>query len=120
MSCQNGKRDFRSLSFGSRLRFGNGSMRPQHCMIQNRKSGSRTLAEHIEQLLCDLRCSERPGGGDLRRMISNAKGVWKFHPQKTRLYGWAPKEGCLVIMTGALETETKDKTKGECEQTKAR
>lgn len=74
--------------------------------------GSRTLAEHIEQLFCDLRCSERPGAGDLRRMMPNKKGIWKFHPQKTRLYGWAPKEGCLVVVSGALEADTKDKTKG--------
>jgi hypothetical protein len=46
------------------------------------KSGSRTLAEHIEQLFCELRCSERLGGGDLRRMMPNAKGIWKFHPEK--------------------------------------
>lgn len=76
------------------------------------KSGARTLADHIEQLFCDLRCSDRPGAGDLRRMMPNTDGVWKFHPHKTRLYGWAPKPECLVVITGALESETKDKTKG--------
>jgi hypothetical protein len=74
------------------------------------KTGSRTIAEHIEQLFCDLRCSERPRAGDLRRMMPNPKGIWKFHPEKTRLYGWAPKQGCLVVISGALESETKDKT----------
>lgn len=76
------------------------------------RSGSRTPAEHIEQLFCELRCSKRPGAGDLRRMLPNPKGIWKFHPEKTRLYGWAPKKECLVVVTGALESETKDKTKG--------
>jgi hypothetical protein len=74
------------------------------------KSGARTLAEHIEQLFCDLRCSERPGAGDLRRMMPNSKGVWKLHPAKTRLYGWAPKKECIAVIAGALESETKDKT----------
>jgi hypothetical protein len=76
------------------------------------KSGGRTLAEHIEQMFCDLRCSERPGGGDLKRMMPTNKGVWKLHPAKTRLYGWAPKKECIAIITGALEIETKDKAKG--------
>lgn len=76
-------------------------------------SGGRTLAEHILQLFCDLRCSERPAAGDLKRMLPTPKGVWKLHPPKTRLYGWAPKQGCLAIVAGALEHETKDKTKGD-------
>jgi hypothetical protein len=76
------------------------------------KVGGRTLAEHIEQMFCDLRCSKRPAAGDLRRMMPNNKGVWKLHPTKTRLYGWAPKQDCLAVVTGALESATKDKTKG--------
>lgn len=76
------------------------------------KIGGKTLAEHIEQLFCDIRCSERPAAGDLRRMVPNAKGIWKLHPNGTRLYGWGAKEECIVVVTGAIESETKDKTKG--------
>ncbi|WP_161491842.1 hypothetical protein [Bradyrhizobium centrolobii] len=76
------------------------------------KVGGRTLAEHIEQLFCDLRCAKRPGGGDLRRMMPATKGVWKLHPVKTRLYGWAPKSDCLAVVTGSMESETKDKSLG--------
>jgi hypothetical protein len=79
---------------------------------EKQKVGGRTLAEHIEQIFCDYRCSQRPGAGDLRWMMPNKKGVWKLHPAKTRIYGWAPKLDCLVIVCGARESDTKDKTKG--------
>ncbi|MGY3034756.1 hypothetical protein ACVIIV_003926 [Bradyrhizobium sp. USDA 4354] len=77
------------------------------------KIGGKTIGEHIEQMFCDLRCSERPGGGDLKRMRPTNKGVWKFHPAGARLYGWAAKEECMVVVTGALEAETKDKTRAD-------
>jgi hypothetical protein len=80
--------------------------------LHDDKIGARTLAEHIEQIFCDIRCSKRPGAGDLRRMMPNKQGVWKVHPAKTRLYGWAPKTDCLAVVCGALESETNDKTKG--------
>jgi transcriptional regulator with XRE-family HTH domain len=76
------------------------------------RSGSRTLGEHIEQMFCDLRCSERPGAGDVRKMMPSKKQVWKLHPPKSRLYAWAARKECLVVMTGALESDTKDKTGG--------
>src|ERR1700722_9785968 len=78
---------------------------------ENQKVGRRTLADHIEQIFCDFRCSKRPGAGDLRRMMPNNKGVWKLHPTKPRLYGWVPRPDCLVVLSGALESDTKDKTK---------
>jgi hypothetical protein len=79
---------------------------------EKQRVGRRTLADHIEQMFCDLRCSKRPAPGDLRRMMPNKKGVWKFHPANTRLYGWAIKPEYLAIVCGALETDTKDKAKG--------
>jgi hypothetical protein len=79
--------------------------------LHTAKIGGRTLAEHIEQLFCDLRCAERPGAGDLKRMVPTKIGIWKLHPAKTRLYGWAPKKECIAVVTGALEVETKDKTR---------
>jgi hypothetical protein len=79
---------------------------------EKNRIGKRTLADHIEQMFCDLRCSQRPGAGDLRRAMPTNKGIWKFHPPKIRLYGWAPKVECLVVICGALELDTKDKAKG--------
>lgn len=74
--------------------------------------GRRTMAEHIEQLFCDLRCSKRPGsGGDLRRLMPTAIGVWSLHVPGVRLYGWSPEVGAYVIVTGALESETKSPRK---------
>ncbi|UGY15085.1 hypothetical protein HAP48_0042265 [Bradyrhizobium septentrionale] len=77
-----------------------------------RKSGGKTLGEHIIQMFCDLRCSERPGAGDVRKMMPTKKHVWKLHPPKSRLYGWAVREECLAIIYGATESATKDKSDG--------
>ncbi|WP_136623897.1 hypothetical protein [Bradyrhizobium centrolobii] len=69
--------------------------------------GGRTIAEHIEQGLCDFRCSERPNAGDLRRMLPNKKGVWKIHVPGARIYGWCPRARAFVAVGFALETDTK-------------
>ena len=74
---------------------------------EERKINGRTMGEHIDLLLCDLRCSERPAAGNLRRMIPNSDKVWKFHPPGVRLYGFAAAQGAMVVVTGALERETK-------------
>jgi len=69
--------------------------------------GNRTIGEHIEQGLCDFRCSERPGAGDLRRMLPNKHGVWKMHIPGARIYGWCPKKRAFVAVAFALEADTK-------------
>lgn len=71
------------------------------------KIGGRFLGEHMVQCLSDFRCSRRPPAGDLRRMMPNRKGIWKFHPPGLRLYGWCPTPRTFVVVTGALETDTK-------------
>jgi hypothetical protein len=73
--------------------------------------GGRTLLEHLVLTLCDFRCSERPGAGDLRRMMPTKYGVWKVHPPDLRIYGWSPSPRSFVVVTGALETDTKTNTK---------
>jgi len=74
------------------------------------KVGGKTMGEHIDQLLCDLRCSERPAsGGDLRRMLPNTDRVWSIHAPGVRLYGFAAAKGSMVLVTGALEKDTKSK-----------
>lgn len=76
-------------------------------MSEAHKVGNRLLVEHLVQTLCDFRCADRPGAGDLRRVQPTKHGVWKLHPPKLRVYGWfcAPKQ--LVLICGALEDETK-------------
>jgi hypothetical protein len=69
--------------------------------------GRRTIGEHIQQGLCDFRCSERPGAGNLRRMLPNKKGVWKIHVPGARIYGWCPRERAFVVVGFALEGDTK-------------
>ncbi|MEY9110432.1 hypothetical protein ABH999_006628 [Bradyrhizobium yuanmingense] len=76
------------------------------------KVAGRTLGEHILLMFCSLRCSERPGAGDVKCMMPAKKNVWKLHPPRARLYAWATKPECLVVMDGALEKETKEKTHG--------
>src|SRR5690349_15535254 len=71
------------------------------------KQGGRTIGEHIEQGLCDFRCSERPSAGDLRRMLPNKKGIWKIHVPGARIYGWCPAPQSFVAVSFALETDTK-------------
>jgi hypothetical protein len=71
------------------------------------KIGRRFLGEHLVQCLSDFRCSRRPSAGDLRRMLPNKNGIWKMHPPGLRLYGWAPKPRTFVVVTGALEIDTK-------------
>jgi hypothetical protein len=69
--------------------------------------GGRTLFEHLEQLLCEFCCAPHFPAGDLRRMMPTAKGVWKMHPPKLRLYGWFPRPNSFVAVTAAREIETK-------------
>lgn len=69
--------------------------------------GHRTLFEHLLQMFCDFRCAPRLAAGDLRRMMPNRKGVWKMHPPRLRIYGWAPGINKFVAVTWALESETK-------------
>jgi hypothetical protein len=69
--------------------------------------GGRTVGEHIEQGLCDFRCSERPSAGDLRRMMPNKHGVWKIHVPGARIYGWCPRVRSFVAVSFALEGDTK-------------
>ena len=70
--------------------------------------GHRTFGEHIEQMFCDFRCAARPAAGDLKRMMPNAKGVWKLHPAGARVYGWCPRPHSFVVVTLALVQATKD------------
>jgi hypothetical protein len=74
--------------------------------------GRRTLFEHIEQMFCDFRCSQRFGASDLRRIMPVTKGIWKMHPPKLRIYGWCPKpNNAFVAVAGAPEWETKSDKK---------
>lgn len=73
--------------------------------------GGRDRLEHLEQLFCDFRCSQRPGAGDLKRMMPTSDGVWKMHPYGLRIYGWFPEKGTFAVVTGALVEDTKS-TKG--------
>jgi len=69
--------------------------------------GRRTMHEHLLNLLSDIRCSERPPAGDLRRMVPNNKGIWRWHSPGLRCYGWFPRVETLAIVTGALADDTK-------------
>jgi hypothetical protein len=69
--------------------------------------GGRTLFEHLEQMLCDFRCSPRFPAGDLRQMLPNKKGIRKMHPPKLRIYGWCPEPHAFVAVTPAFEADTK-------------
>ncbi len=74
----------------------------EHCAV-----GGRLLIEHLEILLCDFRCAERPPAGDVRRMIPTARGVLSIHAPGLRVYGWSSEPGELVTITAALERDTK-------------
>ena len=69
--------------------------------------GGRLLVEHLIQTLCDLRCAARPGGGDLRRLTPTRDRVWTLRPTKLRVYGWFCAPRVMVLISGALESETK-------------
>ena len=73
--------------------------------------GERTIFEHLFLALCDFRCAPHPSAGDLRRLMPTNKGIWKLHAPKLRLYGWCPGKHHLVLVTGALESDTKKDTK---------
>jgi hypothetical protein len=76
-----------------------------------RRVGGRTLFEHLLQIFCDFRRSERFPAGDLRRVMPTKEGVWKLHPPKLRIYGWCPGPNKFVAVTYAFEADTKgDKT----------
>jgi hypothetical protein len=76
-------------------------------VLHNTSVGGRTLYDHIWQMFADFRCAERPGAGDLRRMMPVEKGIWSMHPPKLRIYGWCPAPHSFVAVTGALESATK-------------
>lgn len=69
--------------------------------------GGRTLFEQLILFLCDVRCAARLGAGDLRRMLPTREGILSLHPPGLRLYGWCCAPHSLILVTGALETETK-------------
>lgn len=68
---------------------------------------SRSPYEHLVQAFCDLRCAERPGAGDLRRLTPTTYGVWKLHPPLLRVYGWFHQPLRFIAVTAAFESETK-------------
>jgi hypothetical protein len=75
------------------------------------KVGPRLLIEHLEQLLCDFRCSERPPAADIRRMKPTPRGILSAHAPGLRIYGWCCEPGRFIAIDAALERETKsDKT----------
>jgi hypothetical protein len=71
------------------------------------KEGGRFLGEHVEQMLCDFRCAERPAAGDIRRVRPTGDGVLKMHPLGSRIFGWCPAKGEFVAVTAALKSETR-------------
>src|SRR5262249_12511547 len=73
--------------------------------------GGRILFEHLLLTMCEFRCAKRPQAGDLRRLIPTKNGLWKMHPPGLRLYGWCPAQHSFVIVTGALESDTKTDNK---------
>lgn len=75
--------------------------------LREQTIGARTLHEHAEAMLCELRCSAKPRAGDLRRMMPDRARVWKAHPPKLRLYGWIAPGSEFVAITGAQEAHTK-------------
>lgn len=73
------------------------------------KDGSRrSTFDHIEQLMADICCSDQPAAGGIRRMMPTNKGIWKIHGVNCRMYGWCCAPNTLVLVTGALEGETKN------------
>jgi hypothetical protein len=75
--------------------------------LHSESVGPRTLGEHLEQALCDFRCSEPVPVGELRRMMPTKHGVWKMHPPGLRVYGWCPAKHAFVAVTAAFEGDTK-------------
>lgn len=71
------------------------------------KVGDRTPHEHMEQMFAEFRCSERPAGGDLHRVMPTKHGVWKMQPAKLRIYGWFHTPKQFVAISGATEPDTK-------------
>lgn len=70
-------------------------------------AGRKTMAELLEMLFCDFRCAQRFSAGDLRRMLPSRKGIWKMHPYRLRIYGWAPGTNQFAAVTWAFEKDTK-------------
>lgn len=71
-------------------------------------TGGRDRLEHLEQMLCDFRCSNRPSGGDLRRVMPTKHGIWTLRPYKLRIYGWFHEVNRFVAVCGAHEEDTKN------------
>jgi hypothetical protein len=66
--------------------------------------GRRTIYEHIEAMLLDFRCANRPpGGSELRRMNPHPDGVYRLSPAGSRVYGWMPEPNCLVVVCADTE-----------------
>jgi hypothetical protein len=68
----------------------------------------RLLVEHLDQLFCDFRCSDRPPAGDVRRMMPTGRGVLSAHAPGLRVYGFCASPGRFVGITAALERDTKN------------
>ena len=63
-------------------------------------SGGRSIFEHIELMLIDLRCAKKPPGADeLRRMTPHPDGVYRLQPEGSRVYGWMPEKGTFVLVS---------------------
>ena len=78
--------------------------------LYSKKRGQRTLYEHLEQALCDFRCSDRPPAGELRRVMPTKRGVWKICPPGLRIFGWCPAPHSFVAVTAAFADETHAET----------
>lgn len=75
-------------------------------VYDERKKGSRTAYEHLEQFFIEFRC-EAEMHADLRRIMPTSKGVWAMHPPLLRVYGWVPEPHSFVAITACFEDEAK-------------
>lgn len=71
------------------------------------KIGGRLRVEHLEQFLCDMRCSARPPCGDVRRVQPVKHGVWKLHPEGLRIFGFYCETGTFIAVHAELVEATK-------------
>lgn len=67
----------------------------------------RLLAEHLDQLFCDFRCSKRPPAADVRRVMPTGQGILSAHAPGLRVYGWCAAPAVFVGVAAALELDTK-------------
>lgn len=66
------------------------------------RSGGRSRFEHLQQMLADFRCDQRPLVGDLNRVMPTRQGVWKMQCAALRLYGWVPARHSFVGVKAAF------------------